>query len=407
MARGFRRRIPEPARWVLSVTFGGGGGNLALDVRGALTIDATGAKQPVTGVVADAEAGGTGSAGDVTIVARSLKIVDGGEISSGANAGSSGNAGGVTVRVTGAVLITGAAGFFTGIATQANQGSTGNAGAVRVTAGTLVVVDGGVISSGTFGTGHGGIVMVRAGALLLDDAGQISVSSYSGGAAGAVSVEVANNLTIKEGSGIFSSALASGHAGLIEVTAGQISIADGGEIISTTAGTGAGGSIVVTTRGVLLLDGGGVPDTKIAASAIGPLSGAAGSVTVTAGSLTIEGGAEIASTTAGPGAGGDVKVSVSGDIVLTGPRPEITAQSTGRSTGSGNAGMIAISAARLFMNNGARISTEAAAKTANGGNISLSLRDMLYLIDDHRRPVRDSERQRCHRPGGRRSWRQH
>jgi hypothetical protein len=41
--------------------------------------------------------------------------------------------------------------------------------------------------------------------------------------------------------------------------------------------------------------------TQIAASATGPKSGAGGSVVVRAGALTIEGGAQIASTTAGPG----------------------------------------------------------------------------------------------------------
>ncbi len=190
---------------VLGATFGrGGGGNLALDVRGALSIDATGAEQ-VTGVMADTEAGSTGSAGDVTIVAGSLKIVDGGEIASGAD-GSSGNAGDVTVRVAGAALISGA-----------GTGIEGN----------------------TFGTGHGGIITVRTGALFLEDGAQISVSSVSGGAAGAVSVEVANNLTIKGSSGIFSNALAANSkaAGTITVAAGSLSIENGGEISAGTFGS--------------------------------------------------------------------------------------------------------------------------------------------------------------------------
>jgi len=56
----------------------------------------------------------------------------------------------------------------------------------------------------------------------------------------------------------------------------------------------------VTISGDLLLDGQGVTPTQIAASATGAQSGPGGSVTVSAGSLTIEGGAQIASSTAGP-----------------------------------------------------------------------------------------------------------
>jgi filamentous hemagglutinin family protein len=351
---------------IASSTFGAGrGGSVFVAVAGRLEIDGASSRaRGLTGITSESNPGSSGSAGDVFVRAGSGLILDNGEISSGTFG--SGKGGDVAVIVQGRLVIDAAHSnhkLVTGITTQANQGSTNNAGDVFVRAGSLSLLDGGGIESAAIGvrngvpatTGSAGEIVVIVGQLLIEGAlSDIATSTDPG---------------------------TSGHAGLIEVTAGQILIAAGGEIISTTAGTGAGGSIVVTTPGALLLDGGGVPDTKIAASALGPLSGAAGSVTVTAGSLTIEGGAEIASTTAGPGAGGDVEVSVSGDIALTGPRPEITAQSTGGSTGSGNAGMIAISAAQLFMNNGARISTEAAAKTANGGNISLSLQDMLYLID--------------------------
>jgi large exoprotein involved in heme utilization and adhesion len=132
----------------------------------------------------------------------------------------------------------------------------------------------------------------------------------------------------------------------------------------------------VSTPGMLLLDGSGVANTQIAASATGPQSGPGGSVTVAAGALTIRGGAQVASSTAGPGRGGDVAVAVASDIVLQDPGPQITA----RSTGSGDAGSITVSATRLFMNNGASVSTEAATSTASGGNITLHLRDLLYLV---------------------------
>jgi large exoprotein involved in heme utilization and adhesion len=86
------------------------------------------------------------------------------------------------------------------------------------------------------------------------------------------------------------------------------------------------------------------------------------------------GGAQIASTTAGPGNGGPMTVKVASDIVLSDPGPQITVQSTG----SGDAGSITVSAVRLLMRNGAAISTQAA--TANGGNITLNVGDLVYLL---------------------------
>ncbi len=70
-------------------------------------------------------------------------------------------------------------------------------------------------------------------------------------------------------------------------------------------------------------------------------------------------------------------MTVAGDITLSGPGPQITA----RSTGSGDAGAITVSAYNLRMNNGAAISTEAETSTANGGNITLSVGDFLYLVN--------------------------
>ena len=107
------------------------------------------------------------------------------------------------------------------------------------------------------------------------------------------------------GTGIIVSATttASGNAGSVTVGAPQIALTSGAEIASTTAGTGAGGSVMVTTPGALVLNGNGA-NTEIAASATGLQSGPGGSVTIAANSLTVEGGAQIASATAGLGNGG-------------------------------------------------------------------------------------------------------
>ena len=137
-----------------------------------------------------------------------------------------------------------------------------------------------------------------------------------------------------------------------------------------------------------------------------------------AASLTVQGGGQIASTAAGIGRGGDIDIAVKSDIVLTGDGPQITA----RSTGSGDAGSITVSAANLNMRAGAAISTEAT--TANGGNITLHIGDFMRLVDSEittsvqwldrqwrqhpdRPAICHPAAQQDHRRGGRRAWRQH
>jgi large exoprotein involved in heme utilization and adhesion len=343
---------------ISSSTSGSGkGGDVSVKVRGRLTIDGVGSNQNfVTGIDSTADTGSTNNAGVVFVSAGALSIIDGGTISSsaigvrGPSAASTGDAGKITVRVAGTLSIEGSR---SGIRAVTDPGTIGNAGSINVRAAQIAIADGAAIASTTAGTGAGGAVDVTAsGALLLDGAGtQIAASATP---------------------------TAGGNAGSVTVVASQITLRDGPKIASTTAGTGAGGPVNVTARGALLLDGDGNSATQIAASAIGSQSGSGGNVTVAAGSLVVEGGAEIASTTAGPRPGGDVTVNAGSEIVLSGPGPP---QITALSTGSGNAGSVTVATNRLLMSDGAAISTEAETSTANARNITLSIGDFLHLVN--------------------------
>ncbi len=91
------------------------------------------------------------------------------------------------------------------------------------------------------------------------------------------------------------------------------------------------------------------------------------------GSLVVQGGGQIASTASGLGKGGNINITAASDILLRDPGSQITA----RSTGIDEAGSITATAANLRMRDQAAVSTEAVA--ANGGNITLNVRDLLYL----------------------------
>jgi large exoprotein involved in heme utilization and adhesion len=248
-------------------------------------------------------------------------------------------------------------GSFTGITSQASLGSTGNAGTVSVSAGSLSIDNSGAISSSTLGPGSSGSVLVSvAGGLTID--GTMTPGSFTG-------------ITSQASRG------STGNAGTVSVNAGSLSIDNSGEISSGTFGPGTSGSVLVNVAGRLTIDGTMTPGsfTGINSQANAGSTGNAGSVTVAAGGLSINSG-QISSSTAGRGKGGDVNVIVASDIVLPDAGPKIAA----RSTGSGDAGSITVSAVRLQMNNGAAISTEAETSTASGGNITLKVSDLVYLV---------------------------
>src|SRR5207253_3235701 len=100
---------------ISSDTFAGGkGGNIAVTVGGALTIDGSGTNPDIvaTGIVANSEAGSSGNAGDVTVAAGRLSLVNGGVISSALRPfmnlpPSTGNGGRIVVNVGGPLSISG------------------------------------------------------------------------------------------------------------------------------------------------------------------------------------------------------------------------------------------------------------------------------------------------------------
>jgi filamentous hemagglutinin family protein len=387
-----------------ATTAAGNGGTIKLLAEGALTLT-----DPGTGIAASGSSTAGGNAGSVIVSAPQVAITTGAEIAS--TMAGTGNGGTVDVTATEALVLDGAGDPNTRIAASAIGTQSGPGGAVTVTADSLTVKGGAQIASTTAGPGKGGdvaviiangatlsgagtaittsaeqgssgrggeVVLTAGGALALSGGARMASTTAGSGNGGTVRVTTSGPLTLTDsGTGILASAAstAGGDAGSVTVAAPQITVKSGAEIASTTAGTGRGGPVHVTATEALVLDGAGDPNTRIAASAIGTQSGAGGAVTVAADTLTVKGGAQIASTTAGPGKGGDVAVTVASDILLSDPGPQITAQSSG----SGNAGSITVSAVRLLMDDRAAIST--AAEKADGGNIRLDVRDLLYLTN--------------------------
>ncbi|HEV2300055.1 MAG TPA: filamentous hemagglutinin N-terminal domain-containing protein, partial [Stellaceae bacterium] len=390
---------PEFATEISSATFGAGnGGSVKVRVGGLLSVFGTGSVTGITSNDFPTTSGGvsTGDAGRVSVSADELSMAGNGRIAS--QSFSHGNAGDVSVRVNQLLEIDGPSvnpQTPPGIFSSAAGHSTGKAGRVSVSAGSLTILANGLVSSATF-------TKRKAGSVSVAVAGELTIDGASGNP---------NSRT-----GIISEAAHSGKAGNVIVSAGSLSILDDGSISSGTRRKGNAGNVTVNVAGLLSIDGTGekffTGITSEAFPARGrkkAAAGNAGAVSVMADELSIADGGEISSSTSGAGNGGDVAVAVggllsidgvsqgrrvtginaqtgrrstgtggevqitAGDIVLSGSGPQITV----RSRGSGNAGSIAISAGTTEIFDGASISTMGA--TAKGGNIILSIGDLLYL----------------------------
>jgi filamentous hemagglutinin family protein len=317
-----------------------------------LTIDGTNGAGVLTGITSGVFPGSTGNAGQVTVQAGTLDLLAGGEISSGTAA--AGNAGRVSVTADRLKIEGTNATGFAGITSSAVFGSTGNAGEVTVTAGTVDVLAGGRIASTTSSLGSAGSVSVAAGRLTIDNTsgGSLLTGITSGAFAGST-----------------------GNAGQVTVQAGMLDVLAGGEISSGTAGAGNAGRIAVTADR-LRIDGTNSTGSfaGITSSAVLGATGSAGAVTVTAGTLDVLAGGQIASSTAGTGHAGTVAVtadqltiddSANGGGLLTGINSNALAGS------AGNAGTVSVQAGTLTVLAGGQISSSTVG-AGDAGTVSVT-----------------------------------
>jgi hypothetical protein len=263
----------------------------------------------------------------------------------------------------------------------------GNSGLISIVAGQITLQNGANVLAQSSGSGSGGKLVVSiAGSLTVDSGASLGTVAFADGNAGDVSISVAGPITM-EGSG---SRIATnvnsgsrGNAGSVAVTASQIAITSGAEIATTTGGTGAGGSVTVATRGTLELDGTGSANTGIVTSAIGAQSGPGGSVRVAADALTINGGAQIASSIAGTGKGGDVTVRVANAATLSGVGPGgasgVTTSTQPASVGE--AGEVMLTAGDAIALSGGAAVTSTTAGAGNGGTVQVRAQGPLTLAD--------------------------
>ena len=266
-----------------------------------------------------------------------------------------GAAGGVTVTAT-LIHIDGGNSevSFTGISSDSDSETTGGpAGDVNVTAKTIQLIHGGQISSTTEGSGNGGNVTVSADSFAAkSDASGIFADSDS------------------EGSG--------GNAGIVHVNVNSLELSNSAEIETDTEGTGNAGDIFVNAKsvkvdGALSHDFTGISSDSDSDS----IGGRAGNVSIACDNMLLRNGGEVVTDTFGTGVGGNISVTATNSLSITGHNPaNFTGISVTADTGStGPAGNVTVNADTIQMIDGGIIRSDTFGQGL-GGSIAINAKSI-------------------------------
>ncbi|MUG91296.1 filamentous hemagglutinin N-terminal domain-containing protein [Scytonema sp. UIC 10036] len=259
-------------------TFGrGNGGNLV--IRASELVELIGAVPSgvASGLLATSQ--GNGSAGNVTITTGRLIVQDGAAVSSVTSGG--GKGGNLVVNALDSVEVIGEVSdlrFPSGLATDTK--GDGSAGNLSINTKNLIVRNGGVITSRTFGFGHGGTLAVTA-LESLEVIGK-SVNGFPSG----LSVETQGT----------------GDAGDLIIEAGQLGLMDKALLTSRSEGQGRAGNVSIKVLNNLQANNGEISTTSIRSSG--------GTINITAKDIRLYGNSDISTSSI-------LSDASSGNIILT------------------------------------------------------------------------------------------
>jgi filamentous hemagglutinin family protein len=234
----------------------GDSGNVTVNVSGRLTVSGI---NPFTlaSTFLGSSTYGSGNAGDVTVQANQLQVLDDGAI---ANAtGGSGNAGNLTLQandiiVSGKMIHTAAIGVSATLVPETARQfynvpaePSGNIGVLNITTNQLTVTKGGRVTVTHEGTGNAGQLNIQANQISLQT-GNILATTASG-EGGDINIKVRDTLVARYGSRINAEAGSNGNGGNITIAA-PIIVGSGNSDIIANAFNGNGGNINITTQGI-------------------------------------------------------------------------------------------------------------------------------------------------------------
>ncbi|WP_414581820.1 filamentous hemagglutinin N-terminal domain-containing protein [Scytonema sp. PCC 10023] len=393
----------ENGAQVSADTYGAGkGGNLTVNASEKVEVTGTSANGRRASLSTDTDSKSKeATAGNLTIYTPVLQVRDGAIVS--ASTDGAGNGGNLTVNASEKVEVTGTIpNGQSGSRLAANTSGTGNAGNLTINTGRLVVKDS-QVGTTTFGQGNAGILTVKASEIDLSGVLFGETDDYPAGLFAQVNSQ------------------GTGSGGKLNIETGRLSISNGAKVQVATFGQGDAGDLFIRASEIDIFEtprarytyfaGGiyaGVQTTRDAQQAP---KGYGGSVEIVTNRLTVRDGGTVTTSTEGQGDAGTLKIRATEYVEVFGRSPgdlfnsEISAATTPLSTGNGGllsidtgklivrdrgivtvrnerkdgtsqAGNLEINARSINLDNG---SLTATTKSGNGGNMFLTVKDLLLL----------------------------
>ncbi len=348
--------------------------------------------------------------GDINLVARSLSLTDGAEIST--ITFSEGDTGNLNVIATDSVKLIGTnANGRIGSGLAAQTAGAGDAGDLTITtkqlllqggaqvgvstfdegnAGSLTVIasesvqvietrDTGPFPSGLFastiGKGAGGNLIISTGQLRLQDGAQISAGSFSEGNGGSLTVRASESVQVigTSGDGQFPTVISvqsdflsnpnegtGGDAGELTIETEHLLIADGARVSAATLSDGDAGDLNIKATKVELTgtSADGFFPSGLLTGVTRLVKRKGGNLTIKTEQLLVTNGAEISALTLGDGDAGDLTVTAK-SVEVTGTSADgllpSNLSASVSSSAIGNGGNLTIKSESLLVSNGAEI----------------------------------------------------
>jgi filamentous hemagglutinin family protein len=377
------------------------------------------------------ENGAEGNGGTVEITANSLQVTNGAQLRTNSNG--QGDAGSIVINASGHVSFAGASangrrdsGAFSSLGEDVN----GQGGNIEINAGSLSILDGAILSANSFGQGNAGSILINAdqvsfigrnvngrasrattglgesargqggnieittGSLFVVNGSSLNARTFGQGNAGSILINARDRVVFAGSTedGSFGSDVSSsieedaiGRGGNIEIITGSLFVADGARITATSDGLGDAGSVIINARNRVTFTGtapDGNPSTLVGSGIEEDGAGIGGNVEITAGSLAVRNGAQLAALLEGEGTAGNIIIDVRDRVLFEGftadRRFTTAAFSSVESGAIGAGGNVEIRAGSLIVRDGGQL-ISATESQGDAGNIIIQARDRVIF----------------------------
>jgi len=208
---------------------------------------------------------------------------------------------------------------------------------------------------------------------------QQAVVNASGEGSGDIQLH-GRRITLTAQSGIFANSQ-SQNGGGISIHALELSVQDGSVVSTTTSGAGQGGNLDVTASDSVKLSGTSA-DGSVASGLFAQTrgSGAAGNLTIDTGQLLVQNGAAVSTDTKDMGQGGNLDVTASDSVKLSGTSADgkIFSGLFAQTKNTGAAGNLRIATRKLLVEKGAAVSSNTSGQK-QGGTLDVTASESVKL----------------------------